>query len=197
MERICHYLINISTKSENFSVSSSHIELSYSDLRCETCHIITNVPRNTAAKTAEIPSPQKPDKRVYVDSIHPDIDKAMFYKYLQQYGNIKKILWQNGCAIIRYSSHKHAQEAIQDMDGRLIMGQSVKCRPYHEILENSDENSVEELRYSFIDDCKQQDISDNVVDVLSLNTYPMMTQYGNIIIDMDVDNFVILPMDNK
>jgi len=68
---------------------------------------------------------------VYVGGLHPDVDNNMLRKFFQHCGDIRKIRldWRKkGFGFIHYSTHEQAREAIEDMDGRLILGQPIKCR---------------------------------------------------------------------
>ena len=68
---------------------------------------------------------------VYVGGLHPEVDQAMLRKFFQHCGDIKQIRldWRKkGFGFIHYSTHEQAREAIEDMDGRIIMGQPIKCR---------------------------------------------------------------------
>ena len=68
---------------------------------------------------------------VYVGGLHPEVDQAMLRKFFQHCGDIRQIRldWRKkGFGFIHYSTHEQAREAIEDMDGRIIMGQPIKCR---------------------------------------------------------------------
>merc|ERR1712129_205045 len=68
---------------------------------------------------------------VYVGGLHPDVDQAMLRKKFRHLGDIKQIRidWrQKGYGFIHYATHEQARECIEDMDGRLILGQPIKCR---------------------------------------------------------------------
>merc|ERR1719334_2110226 len=68
---------------------------------------------------------------VYVGGLHPDVDSAMLRKFFQHCGDIRQIRldWRKkGFGFVHYSTHEQAREAIEDMDGRHILGQPIKCR---------------------------------------------------------------------
>merc|ERR1712228_279310 len=68
---------------------------------------------------------------VYVGGLHPDVDQSILRKFFKHCGDIKNIRldWRNkGFGFVHYSTHEQARECIEDMDGRLIMGQPIKCR---------------------------------------------------------------------
>jgi len=68
---------------------------------------------------------------VYVGGLHPDCDNSMLRKFFQHCGDVKQIRldWRKkGFGFVHYATHEQAREAIEDMDGRLIMGQPIKCR---------------------------------------------------------------------
>eukprot|EP01083_Nonionella_stella_P192112 710468_1 len=68
---------------------------------------------------------------VYVGGLHPECDESTLRKLFKHCGDIKQIRldWRKkGFGFIHYQTHEQAMEAIQDMDGRLIMGQPIKCR---------------------------------------------------------------------
>lgn len=68
---------------------------------------------------------------VYVGGLHPEVDQKMLRNFFQHCGDIRQIRldWRKkGFGFIHYSTHEQAREAIEDMDGRIIMGQPIKCR---------------------------------------------------------------------
>ena len=68
---------------------------------------------------------------VYVGGLHPDVDQAKLRKLFKHCGDIKSIRldWRNkGFGFVHYATHEQARECIEDMDGRLIYGQQIKCR---------------------------------------------------------------------
>eukprot|EP00490_Sorites_sp_Unknown_P029336 CAMPEP_0114659686 /NCGR_PEP_ID=MMETSP0191-20121206/18320_1 /TAXON_ID=126664 /ORGANISM="Sorites sp." /LENGTH=240 /DNA_ID=CAMNT_0001885605 /DNA_START=276 /DNA_END=995 /DNA_ORIENTATION=- len=67
---------------------------------------------------------------IYVGGLHQDIDTYQLRKYFEHCGdilNVKVDMKRKGFGFVTFGSHEQAKMAIEDMDGRYLHGQPIKC----------------------------------------------------------------------